>query len=131
MTTVKLVAGMKTDFMEYAMDRKVRNEATGRMMNYLTAETLERVFDFFVAHKLTADEKGRTYYTQTRREYLSCGYSGYSEGDSVEEMTENLFHDVWCQAEWFARGQVSFYQETTKAFFGSEWYNRILGNEVA
>lgn len=124
-----LTEDLKPDFMEYAIRRK-KNRPWDMKVNYLTEEILSRMFDFYVRHKLTVRDNARTYWFKSEKRQDEClGYSGYSinERDDVEGMIDNLFHEVWCKAEWCARGKNGWYEDVCKQDIGVAEFNKICG----
>jgi hypothetical protein len=130
MKKIKLSETSKSEFMEYAKDRVARQ--TLKVYTYLTDSILENMYDWFVDHNLTVEENAKSYYYKNGiKEILCCGYSGYSVNvrDDREGIIGNLFHEVWCEAEWLARspnGEVSGHLEAAKQTYGRE-YKKLLG----
>ena len=117
----------KQDFLDYAKQR-INRCSHIKDYNHLTENILSKTFDFMVSHKLTVQENGSSYYIMSNsKEWLSLGYLGYSIGtiDSQEEMQENLFHEVFCKAEWIARSTRENYSDVCKAFIGRKAYQYI------
>lgn len=124
---IRLSEDMKPDFMKYAVDRKSR-QPLDRNMNYLTNEVLSRTFDFFVRHELTVHDNAQSYwYRDGERQDECLGYSGYSinERDDTDGIIDNLFHEVWCKAEWIARSRRDGYIDVCKQIIGVTEFNEI------
>lgn len=123
----KLTEDIKPDFMYYAIGRRNR-QPLDRNMNYLTDEILSRTFDFFVRHKLTVHDNAQSYWYKGGERQDECfGYSSYSinDRDDMDGIIDNLFHEVWCKAEWIARGKGSWYEDTCKQQIGASEFNKI------
>jgi len=86
------------------------------------------MFIYFTDHKLTSQEDGSTFYVlNKRREYKSLGYSGKDIGTIInnEQMLDNLFHEIFCEAEWIARSTKDGYEDVCKQIYG-DFYNDII-----
>lgn len=109
----------RMEFMDYARMRMINSDK-----NYDTI--LNNTFSFFLNHKLTVEENGKSYWTKNGKKEIECyGYSGASinERDNIEGMTYNLFHVLFCQAEWIARSITeSWYSDTVKETIGNKNY---------
>ena len=121
-----LVENMRSDFMGYAINRKGKYNIE---YNYLTEKILNNTFSFFLSHKLTVTENATSYwYKNNKKEIECCGYSGIDINfrDDLEGMKDNLFHEVFCKAEWIARSiKETWYSETVKETIGSKNYYAI------
>lgn len=125
----KLTEDLKPDFMEYAIKRKAKYPFDMNI-THLTEEILSRTFDFFVRHRLAVHDNAKSYWYKGGKIQDEClGYSGYSinERDNMDTMIDNLFHEVWCKAEWLARGKDSFYVDVCKQCLGVSEFNKICG----
>lgn len=118
---------MKPDFMVYAVERRdiqLRN----RNMNYLTNKILSLTFDFFVRHRLTVHDNAQSYWFKGNKRQDEClGYSGTSIGerDDTNGIIKNLFHEVWCKAEWIARSRRDGYENICEQTIGVSEYKKI------
>lgn len=119
-----LTENMRSEFLEYAINRKNKNN-----YNYLTESILNNTFTFFLDHKLTVEANAKSYwYKNNKREIESFGYSGIDINfrDNIEGMKDNLYHEVFCKAEWIARSiKETWYSETVKETIGSKNYYAI------
>jgi hypothetical protein len=113
-------------FIQYSLNRIARS---GKEYHYLTRNILTNTFTFFINHKLTVEEDAKSYwYINGKKEIESYGYSGYSsnERDDIQEMTENLYHHIFCKAEWIARSLTqTWYIETVRQTIGTSCYRLI------
>lgn len=127
MEKVSLRQTNKEDFMEYAKNR--RDKRTDfRNLSYLTDAILSNVYDFFLKNDLTVKANASSYWYRNGKIEMMCyGYSGYSinERDDFEGIVGNLFHEVWCKAEWLARSVLDdWYIDSVRAYFGN--YKKLL-----
>ena len=113
--------------MAYAKERK---QNCNRNLEYLTDQIFSNVYDFFTQHNLTVEANAKSYWNRSgQREMLCDGYSGYSAGtiDDDDTITYNLFHEVWCEAEWLARGKhEGWYESVVKQYFGKDYKALIV-----
>jgi len=126
MLNLTLQENQKENFISYAYERMNR---TDKNYNYVTKSILENTFDFFFSHKLTGEENAKTYWYRNGKKEIECfGYSGSSinERDDIKGITENLFHEIFCKAEWIARSAKGNYADTCKSYFGNVNYNKIM-----
>lgn len=118
---------MNAAFMEYANTRKNCNKDYS--YNYLNNDIFLKTFYYMLKHKLTVEENAKSYiYKNSKREILCYGYSGSDINcrDDESEMMDNLFHEIWCKAEWIARSQTQNYEDVVKQDIGIANYNYIL-----
>ena len=61
------------------------------------------------------------------KEYRIFGYSGVDANfRMIQRHKENLFHEVFCKAEWIARSiRETWYNEVVKQTIGIKNYNQI------
>jgi len=119
---IKLILqnNQKEDFLKYAYNRIYRSSHI-KNYNHVTKSILEKTFEFFVRHKLTIDND-KVYWCRNGKRQI--------EGekilvDNIETATDNLFHEVFCQAEWLARGLRDGYADVCKAYFGIDSIKNI------
>ena len=113
----------KNDFLNYAYEWMNKN---GDVKNYkhVTQSILEKTFDFFYKNKLTVEDNAKSYWYNNRKLEMICyGYSGISanERDDIEGMIDNLYHEIFCKAEWVSRGLKEGYSNVCKAYFGKDY----------
>lgn len=128
MKKIKLSEDMRNEFIDYSLDR-INSCSHVKEYNYLTKNILNKTFTFFLNHKLTVEENAKSYwYMNNQKNMECCGYSGYSinEQDNEEGMIWNLFHEIFCKAEWIARStRDTWYQDVVKQTIGSKNYYTI------
>lgn len=127
MLKLTLQENQMNTFIEYAYNRIGKN-ANVKDYNHITKSILENTFDFYLKHKLTVEDNAKSYWYNNGKKEIECyGYSGYSinERDDITGIIENLYHEIFCKAEWIARSIFGGYTETCKAYFGKA-YNQIL-----
>lgn len=118
---------MKPAFMRYAIERR-NNHPIDMPLTYLTDKIFDRTFDYFVRHKLTIEANAKSYWYKSGEKQIECyGYSGRDINfrDDEDGIINNLFHEVWCKAEWAARGKGKEYEDVCKQYFGVQAYNKI------
>lgn len=123
----QLTEDMKPDFMCYAIERRDK-QPLDRHLNYLTEAILSSTFDYFVKHKLTVHDNAKSYWYKGGERQDEClGYSGSDVGfrDDMDGIVNNLFHEVWCKAEWIARGKGSWYEDVCKQAIGASDFMKI------
>lgn len=128
MKKIELNENMRTDFLTYSLNRKSKLNLNNRPMNYLTESILDKTFSFMLQHKLTVEENAKSYYFQNGKANILCyGYSGCSinERDDTDGMMFNLFHEIFCKAEWIARSVIGGYSDVVKSTIGTINYNKI------
>lgn len=125
MKKIKLSENMRNEFINYSLNRISKSNYI-KDYNYLTKSILNNTFTFFFNHKLTVEENAKSYwYMNNEKNIECCGYSGYSinERDDKEGMIDNLYHEIFCKAEWIARStRETWYIETVKQTIGSKNY---------
>lgn len=127
MKKITLQSDKKQEFIDYARSRISRCNHV-KSYNHLTNNILNNSFDFFVKNRLTVENNGKSYwYRSNKKEWLSYGYSGHSKGelDDSEAMTNNLYHEIFCQAEWIGRSKKEGYEDICKGYIGYKAYNSI------
>ena len=127
MKNIKLCESMKNDFLEYAIYRRDHNKYYS--FKYLTKEILTKTFEYMLKHKLTVAENSKSWVCKNGKQEILCyGYSGPDINcrDDKEGMIENLFHEIWCKAEWIARSKIQSYTLIVKQDIGTINYNYIL-----
>jgi hypothetical protein len=121
MLKLTLQDSQKEEFMNYVNDRIKKSSLN---YNYITQSIITNTFNFFVKHRLTVEENARSYwYNQSKKEIECYGYSGYStnDKDNIEEIKDNLFHEVFCKAEWMSRSIKEGYSDVCQAYFGKNY----------
>jgi hypothetical protein len=128
MKKLTLQENYKEEFLRYCQERILKCSYM-KNYDYLTESILKNTFDFFFTKKLTVEENAKSYWTNNNQKEIECyGYSGYSinDRDDLEGIKDNLFHEIFCKAEWVARSLKEDYKETCKAYYGSKNYNLII-----
>lgn len=125
MKKITLQTDQKQGFLDYTRERISKST---KNYNHLTTSILTKTYDYFVDHSLTAQENGATYWKHNNKKQIeSYGYSGYSKNDidDFEAMEENLYHEVFCKAEWIARSRIENFADICKGYLGHKAYNSI------
>ncbi len=128
MLKLTLKENQKQDFITYAYNRMNRCSHI-KNYNHVTKSILENTFDFFLNHKLTVEANAKSYWYKSGKIEMECyGYSGFSinERDDIEGITDNLYHEIFCKAEWIARSIIGGYVDTCKSYFGNANFNKIV-----
>ena len=126
MKKLTLTEEYREEFMNYSKDRMTR--CSHKNYNHLTSEILNNTFSFLVKSKLTATNKGAIYwYKNNKKMFEAYGYNDKNIIDTKEQMQENLFHEVFCMAEWLARSLIESYAYTSQNMIGSKNYELITG----
>jgi len=128
MTKLILQNNQKEDFLKYAYNRMNRSSHI-KNYDHVTASILEKTFDFFVRHKLTVENNGKIYWYRNGKKQIESDVYSKRYKDDMEIMIDNLFHEVFCQAEWLARGLRDGYSDVCKTYFGKD-YNKITAGVV-
>ena len=129
LVSVCLEENMLTEYLEYS-HKRIDTCSYVKSYNHVTDKILRNTFKFFFDHKLTAQENGSTFYILSKkRQYKSLGYSGPDSEtiDDIDQMIENLFHEVFCESEWLARAKQDGYEDVCKQWFGRN-YDMIIGD---
>lgn len=112
---------MRSEIIE---EMKSRRENSSKPTEYVTDAILEGVFDWFLKRKLTVQENAASWWYRNGKKEMECyGYSGYSinNRDDLDGMMWNMAHEIWCKAEWLARGlKEGWYINSCKEYFGME-----------
>ena len=96
-----LTANMKNEFIDYS-NAYINSNISEKTYPYLNNRRLDKVFDVWVERGLYCTEKG----TIAERNMKSGDFwSKYSVPETLEidEIIDELFHHVFCQAEWACR----------------------------
>jgi len=129
MHKIYLVDEMKTEFIEYGIQRHINAKKTipGLPDIYISAGALENGFDWFVSHKLRLYDYGRSCYNIGKRiTVLSVRFVDYTI-TTVEEMKLQLFHEIYCEIEWIARAHYMDYIDTCISVYGRDLVKKITG----
>lgn len=126
MKKLTLTEEYREEFINYSKNRKTR--CSHKSYNHLTNEILNNTFSFLVKSKLTATNKGEVYwYKNSKKMFEAYSYKDKNIIDTKEQMQENLFHEVFCMAEWLARSLIEGYAYTSQNLIGSKNYELITG----
>lgn len=118
----------REDFLRESRSRIIRCSNV-KNYNHLTNEILNNTFTFFVEHKLATNNKSIVWWVQNGKKVIECyGYTGHSAGmtDDEEDMKGNLYHEIFCYAEWIGRSIIENYSNACKDTLGSKHYNLIV-----
>jgi hypothetical protein len=127
MLKLTLQENQKEEFINYSYDR-INGCNHIKDYSHITKSILSNTFDFFLKHRLTVEANAKSYWYNNSKKEIECyGYSGYSinERDNEEGIIQNLYHEIFCKAEWLARGIKDGYSETCKSYFGRN-YNKLI-----
>jgi hypothetical protein len=126
MKKLTLLENDRQEFIDYA---KNRINKSIKPLNYLTNNILHNTFTFFVNHKLTVEANARSYWYKNNKKEIECfGYSGRDINfrDDEEGIRDNLYHEIFCKAEWIARSNIDGYIQTVKGTIGIKNYKSIV-----
>lgn len=97
---------------------------------YVSDAVLYTVYDFCIRHHLRCEGRSLTVRWDLDNEPISHLSAGYwlDHQPTREELSEELFHEVWCKAEWASRcsrDKMELGYESVKAEFGSTTQKKI------
>lgn len=127
MKKLTLTEDYREEFVNYSKNRITRCSHI-KNYNHLTNKILNNTFTFLVKSKLTVTNKGIIYwYKNNEKIFEAYGYSDKNIIDTKEQIQENLYHEVFCMAEWLARSLTEGYAYTCKNIIGNKNYELITG----
>lgn len=112
------------DFLKYSRERM--NTST-KEYAYLNNDVLTLGFEVFEKQNMTCHDNALCYrIVNGKRDVFSFGFSGKDinyKMETLKEIKEDLFHNLFCKIEWIARSKTeTFYQDTVKEFLGYKIY---------
>ena len=116
--TVYLKELSVNDFLSYANDRINKSS---KPYPYLNNDRLTLVFEWFCNKNLKCS--GSKYNITANGEHFSNYIN--SEIQDKELMIDNLFHEVFCQAEWACRGLNDFYKSTVEQTYNKQFVKSL------
>lgn len=129
MKKIKLSEDMRSDFIDYSFERINKSNFNIKNYNHVTKNILNNTFTFFLEHKLTVEDNAKSYWYKNGQKNIECyGYSGKDINfrDDKDGMIDNLYHEVFCYAEWIARSITeTWYNDVVKETIGNKNYYAI------
>jgi hypothetical protein len=102
---IVLQSNFRDDFLQFAEEKKKKGS-----YKYINRYVLLNTFQYFLKHKLTVQEDGTIYWFKEDEKVIeNYGYVGFSGGIMDDEVTmiQNLFNELYNQAEWIAKSLKS------------------------